>query len=74
MIDELKHIVEGGEVGEYGKASLRGINYNAVCFLHTPYSNTRVEPNSEGATGANKRTTTSAFRADAASHGVQARS
>ncbi|MFM7988255.1 MAG: tail fiber domain-containing protein, partial [Candidatus Fonsibacter sp.] len=27
-IDELKHIVEGGEIGEDGKESLRGINYN----------------------------------------------
>ena len=29
-IDELKHIVEGGEIGEDGKESLRGISYNAV--------------------------------------------
>ena len=29
-IDELKYIVAGGEIGEDGKESLRGINYNAV--------------------------------------------
>ena len=29
-IEELKHIVEGGEIGEDGKESLRGINYNAI--------------------------------------------
>ena len=29
-IDELKHIVEGGKIGEDGQESLRGINYNAI--------------------------------------------
>ena len=29
-IDELKYIVAGGEIGEDGKESLRGINYNAI--------------------------------------------
>ncbi|MFM7980554.1 MAG: tail fiber domain-containing protein, partial [Candidatus Fonsibacter sp.] len=29
-IDKLKHTVEGGKVGEDGKESLRGLNYNAV--------------------------------------------
>ena len=29
-LDELKHIVEGGEIGEDGKESLRGINCNAI--------------------------------------------
>ena len=29
-IDELKHTVVGGEIGEDGKESLRGLNYNAV--------------------------------------------
>ncbi|MFM7988099.1 MAG: tail fiber domain-containing protein [Candidatus Fonsibacter sp.] len=29
-IDELKHVVEGGEIGEDGKESMRGINYNAI--------------------------------------------
>ena len=29
-IDELKHIVEGGVIGEDGQETLRGINYNAV--------------------------------------------
>ena len=29
-IDELKHIVEGGEIGEDGQETLRGINYNAI--------------------------------------------
>ena len=29
-IEELKHIVEGGDIGEDGKESIRGINYNAV--------------------------------------------
>ncbi|MFM7980182.1 MAG: hypothetical protein ACKPKO_12780, partial [Candidatus Fonsibacter sp.] len=28
--DELMHIVEGGEIGNYEKESLRGINYNAI--------------------------------------------
>jgi hypothetical protein len=56
-IEDLKHIVEGGEIGEDGKESLRGINYNAIC-TYAVKGNTRVEPNSEGATGANKRATT----------------
>ncbi len=30
QIEELNHIVEGGEIGEDGKESLRGINYNAI--------------------------------------------
>ncbi|MFM7979813.1 MAG: tail fiber domain-containing protein, partial [Candidatus Fonsibacter sp.] len=55
-IDELKYIVAGGEIGEDGKESLRGINYNAI-FTYAVQSNTRVEPNREGSTGANKRTT-----------------
>ena len=29
-IEELKHIVEGGEIGEDGKETLRGINYNVI--------------------------------------------
>jgi hypothetical protein len=29
-IDELKHAIVGGEIGEDGKESLRGVNYNAV--------------------------------------------
>jgi len=29
-IEELKYIVEGGEIGKDGKESLRGINYNAI--------------------------------------------
>ena len=30
QIDELRHAVVGGKVGEDGKESLRGLNYNAV--------------------------------------------
>ena len=56
-IEELKHIVEGGKIGEDGKDTLRGINYNVI-FTYAVKSHTRVEPNSEGATGANIRTTT----------------
>ena len=56
-IEELSHIVEGGEIGEDGKESVRGINYNAI-FTYAVKSHTRVEPSSEGATGANKRATT----------------
>ncbi|MFM7981641.1 MAG: hypothetical protein ACKPKO_20220 [Candidatus Fonsibacter sp.] len=29
-IDELKHIVVGGDIGEDGKESIRGLNYNAI--------------------------------------------
>ncbi len=29
-VEELRHIVEGGEIGEDGKESLRGINYNVI--------------------------------------------
>ena len=29
-IEELRHIVEGGEIGEDGKETLRVINYNAI--------------------------------------------
>ena len=48
-IDELKHTVMAGEIGEDGKASLWGLNYNAI-FTYAEKSDTRVEPNSEGAT------------------------
>ncbi|MFM7983194.1 MAG: hypothetical protein ACKPKO_28125, partial [Candidatus Fonsibacter sp.] len=30
QIDELRHAVVGGTVGEDGKESLRGLNYNAI--------------------------------------------
>ncbi|MFM7979760.1 MAG: tail fiber domain-containing protein, partial [Candidatus Fonsibacter sp.] len=30
QIDELRHAVVGGQVGEDGKESLRGLNYNAI--------------------------------------------
>ena len=30
QIDELRHVVVGGKVGEDGKESLRGLNYNAI--------------------------------------------
>jgi hypothetical protein len=59
QIDELKHAVIGGEIGDDGKESLRGLNYNAV-FAYAVKSNTRVELNSEGATGANRRATRTA--------------
>ncbi|MFM7986338.1 MAG: hypothetical protein ACKPKO_44200, partial [Candidatus Fonsibacter sp.] len=49
-------IVASGEIGEDGKESLRGINYNAI-FTYAVKSSTRVEPTCEGSTGANKRTT-----------------
>ena len=29
--DELNNATEGGEIGEDGKPSLRGLNYNVVC-------------------------------------------
>jgi hypothetical protein len=56
-VEELKYIVGGGEIGEDGKESLRGINYNVI-FTYAAKRHTRVEPNSKGATGANKRATT----------------
>ncbi|MFM7987669.1 MAG: tail fiber domain-containing protein [Candidatus Fonsibacter sp.] len=55
-IDELKHAVVGGQVGDDGKESIRVLNYNAI-FTYAVKSNTRVEPTREGSTGANKRTT-----------------
>ena len=58
-INELRHAVVGGKVGEDGKESLRGLNYNAI-FNYAVKSNSRVEPNSEGATGANRRATRTA--------------
>ena len=45
-------------MGKDGNESLRGINYNANIHIRRKQSHTRVEPNSEGATGANKRATT----------------
>ncbi|MFM7984371.1 MAG: tail fiber domain-containing protein [Candidatus Fonsibacter sp.] len=30
-IDELKHAVVGGQVGDDGKDSVRALNYNAIC-------------------------------------------
>ena len=30
QIEELKHAVVGGEIGEHGKESIRGLNYNIV--------------------------------------------
>ncbi|MFM7983104.1 MAG: tail fiber domain-containing protein, partial [Candidatus Fonsibacter sp.] len=56
-IDELKHAVVGGQVCDDSKESIRALNDNAI-FTYAVKSNTIVEPNSEGATGANKRTTT----------------
>ncbi|MFM7982205.1 MAG: hypothetical protein ACKPKO_23085, partial [Candidatus Fonsibacter sp.] len=44
-IDELKHVVVGGTIGEDGTASIRGLNYNAIFYIRRN-SNTRVEPNS----------------------------
>ena len=58
-IDELKHAVVGGQVGDDGKESVRALNYNAI-FTYAVKSNTRVEPNSEGTTGANRRATITA--------------
>ncbi|MFM7990012.1 MAG: hypothetical protein ACKPKO_62925, partial [Candidatus Fonsibacter sp.] len=55
--DELKHSVVGGDIGEDGKEGVRALNYNAI-LTYAVKSNTRVEPHSEGSTGANKRTTT----------------
>ncbi|MFM7980245.1 MAG: tail fiber domain-containing protein, partial [Candidatus Fonsibacter sp.] len=51
-IDELRHAVVGGQVGEDGKESLRGLNYNAI-LTYAVKSQTIFEPNSEGSTGAN---------------------
>ncbi|MFM7988035.1 MAG: hypothetical protein ACKPKO_52850 [Candidatus Fonsibacter sp.] len=34
-IDELKHAVVGGQVGDDGKETIRALNYNAK-YLHTP--------------------------------------
>ena len=59
QIDELKHTVIGGKLGEDGKESLRGLNYNAV-FAYAVKSDTRVEPNSAGATGADRRAASTA--------------
>ncbi|MFM7978917.1 MAG: hypothetical protein ACKPKO_06335 [Candidatus Fonsibacter sp.] len=56
-IDKLKQAAVGGQVGDYGKESIRALNYNAI-FTYAVKSNTRVEPNRECSTGANKRTTT----------------
>ena len=53
-IAELKHAVVGGEVGEDGTESIRQLN----SFTYAVNNHTRVEPNSEGATGANTRATT----------------
>ena len=55
-IDELKHSVIGGDIGEDGKEGICALNYNAIC-AYAVKSNTRVEPNREGSTGANKRAT-----------------
>ncbi|MFM7981559.1 MAG: hypothetical protein ACKPKO_19795, partial [Candidatus Fonsibacter sp.] len=30
-IDELKHAVVGGQVGDDGKESIRALNFNAIC-------------------------------------------
>ena len=57
--DELKHDVVSGQVGEDGTSSSRGLNYNAV-FTYVAQVHRRGEPESEGATGANGRTTTTA--------------
>ena len=56
-IEELKHIVEGGETGEDGKDSIRGINYNAI-FTYAVKAIQELRQTIEGATGANKRATT----------------
>jgi hypothetical protein len=53
-------ILPAGVIGEDGKESLRGLNYNAIFTYAVRKSNTRVEPNSEGATGANRRATRTA--------------
>ena len=58
-IDELNHAVVSGQVGEDGMTPSRGLNYNAV-FTYVAQINRRCEPNSEGTTGANGRTTTTA--------------
>ena len=59
-IDELNHAVVGGQVGEDGMTSSRGLNYNAV-FTRVAQVNRKGKPKSEGATGgANGRTTTTA--------------
>ncbi|MFM7977968.1 MAG: hypothetical protein ACKPKO_01520, partial [Candidatus Fonsibacter sp.] len=44
-IDELKHAVVGGQVGDDGQESIRALNYNAI-FTYDVKRNTRVEPNS----------------------------
>ncbi|MFM7989596.1 MAG: tail fiber domain-containing protein, partial [Candidatus Fonsibacter sp.] len=54
-IDELKHAVVGGQVGDDGKESIRAQLQRDLHIRRK--SNTRVEPTSEGSTGENKRTT-----------------
>ncbi|MFM7990214.1 MAG: hypothetical protein ACKPKO_63955 [Candidatus Fonsibacter sp.] len=56
-MNELKHAVECGQVGDDGKETIRALNYNAICSYAGKTSNTSVEPNSEGSTGANQRST-----------------
>ncbi|MFM7988237.1 MAG: tail fiber domain-containing protein, partial [Candidatus Fonsibacter sp.] len=58
-IGALKHVVVGGKIGEDGTESIRGLNYNAI-FAYAVKSNTRVEPNREGSTGANRRAASTA--------------
>ncbi len=55
--DELKRAVVGGQVGDDGKWSTKALNDNGV-FTYAVQIHTRVEQISEGATGANQRTTT----------------
>ncbi|MFM7985205.1 MAG: tail fiber domain-containing protein [Candidatus Fonsibacter sp.] len=45
-IDELKHAVVGGQVGDDGKESVSSLNYNSIFTYIAVKSNTRVEPNS----------------------------
>ena len=42
-INELKHTVEGGEIGEDGKESLRGFNYNVVFIFFCSKGNTIIK-------------------------------
>ena len=57
QIEELKHAVFGGEVGEDGKETIRALNYNAV-FTYSVKANTRAERYCEATTRTDRRSKT----------------